>query len=75
MVEMEADTLPTYFVIDKVCKKIKSNVPTKQKVIEKILEEGYNAVSTHFNPIGIKTNASIRIVEKGIRNALKKYTI
>ena len=66
----EAGTLPTYYVIDKVCKKIKSNVPAKQKVIENILDEGYNAVSTHFNPIGIKTNANIGIVEKGIKNAL-----
>lgn len=66
----EAGTLPTYYVIDKVCKKIKSNVPAKQKVIENILDKGYNAVSTHFNPIGIKTNATIGIVEKGIKNAL-----
>jgi len=70
IIEKEVDTLPTYYVIDKVCKKMKTNVPAKQKVIEKILEEGYKAVSTHFNPIGIKTNATIRIVEKGIKNAL-----
>jgi tRNA (guanine26-N2/guanine27-N2)-dimethyltransferase len=70
IIEMEVDALPTYYVIDKICKKIKSNVPAKQKVIEKITKEGYNAISTHFNPIGIKTNASIGIVEKGIKNAL-----
>jgi tRNA (guanine26-N2/guanine27-N2)-dimethyltransferase len=70
IIEMEVNALPTYYVIDKICKKIKSNVPAKQKVITMIREEGYDAVSTHFNPIGIKTNATIERVKKSIKNAL-----
>jgi len=70
ILEREADASPTYYVIDKICKKIKANVPPKQQIIGKIVEEGYKAVSTHFNPMGIKTNATIGIVEKSIKNAL-----
>lgn len=70
IIEMEVNASPTYYVIDKICKKMKSNVPAKQKVIAKIREEGYEAISTHFNPIGIKTNATIEIVKKSIKNAL-----
>jgi len=60
----------SYFVIDKICKKIKTNVPPKEKIIERLLKRGYNASATHFNPRGIKTNATIEKVKKGIKEAL-----
>ena len=70
VIENEIETPPTYFVIDKICKNIKTNVPPKEKIIDQLLKRGYNASATHFNPRGIKTNATIEKVKKEIKNAL-----
>jgi len=66
----ELDASPTYYVVDRVCKKLRLCVPSKQRVTRRLVELGYKASLTHFNTMGIKTNASIEIVERVIRETL-----
>lgn len=63
----EIDAPPTYFVLDKICKKLGVPATSRRKVVQKIGEMGYQAVRTHFNPNGIKSDASIRVIEEAIK--------
>jgi tRNA G26 N,N-dimethylase Trm1 len=43
---------------------------SRDRVIGKLKEMGYQAAKTHFNPRGIKTNALILAVEEAINAEL-----
>jgi tRNA (guanine26-N2/guanine27-N2)-dimethyltransferase len=70
MVLGEADAQPTYYVVNRVCKKLGLRVPSKKSVIRRLGELGYKATSTHFKPMGIKSNAPIGVVESVIKESL-----
>ncbi len=53
----EADSGPTYFVVDKVCNKLSLPVPSVVSVLEVLRANGFQAVPTHFNSRGIRTGA------------------
>ena len=55
----EADFPPTYFSVDKVCEKLKVSSTSLDRIIDNLVKMGYDATRTHFNPQGIKSNASI----------------
>ena len=60
----------SYFVIDKICDKLSLPVPSTEKVIRKLHENGFLAFPTHFDPRGIRTTApAIRII-----NLIKEAT-
>ena len=63
----EATAPPTYFVIDKVSKKLNLPAPANQTVAKELQNRGFQAVFTHFNPRGIKTDASALDVKRVIR--------
>ena len=60
----EAESPVTYYDIHKICKKLKISAPKLDLIISKIKDSGFDVFKTHFNPIGIKTNASIKDIEK-----------
>ena len=35
-----------------------------QEIFDEIKNQGFIAIKTHFNPLGIKTNATIKDIEK-----------
>jgi tRNA (guanine26-N2/guanine27-N2)-dimethyltransferase len=69
-VEEELNEPPTYFVIDKITDKLGISVPPVKKVLQKIRSKGFTATPTHFNPRGIRTNASSKLVKKAIKECV-----
>lgn len=68
LIRNEADAPITYYAVDKICDKLNLPVPPQKKVVKKLKEEGFKAFLTHFNSRGIKTDASVEIVKKIIKN-------
>jgi tRNA (guanine26-N2/guanine27-N2)-dimethyltransferase len=64
LVKNEAEAPITYFVVDKICDKINSTIPSQQKIIKKLKEDGLQAVLTHFNSRGIKTDGSAEKIKE-----------
>lgn len=60
----EADGRPTYFRIDKISKKLGLPGLSKSKLIQKLVEHGYQATETHFNTQGIRSNAPIHVIKR-----------
>ena len=60
----ESTTPPTYYVIDKLSGKLKLPAPSVQAFLTALQNSGCQAVPTHFNTRGIKTNASALTMQK-----------
>ena len=56
--KIEANAPSTFYDIHKVCRALKISAPKFDMVFDKLKEEGFIAVKTHYSPLGIKTNAS-----------------
>lgn len=63
----EGETYPTYYVVDRISERLGLSPPPKADVIKKLVEFGYQAIPTHFNPQGIKSNAPINAIEKAVK--------
>ena len=70
LIEAESIAMPTYYVIDKLSGKLNLPAPSNQAFLVALREAGYQAVPTHFNPRGIKTNALAFMMH----NILRKLT-
>ena len=66
-VKNEAEMPATYYVIDKLSGKFNLPAPANNAFLEALIESGSRAVSTHFNPRGLKTDASAAIMQKILR--------
>ncbi len=64
----EADAAPTYYVLDKISAKLSLPAPPVVTVLNKVKENGFQAIPTHFNSRGIKTDAP----SLAVQNILKK---
>ncbi len=51
---------PFYYRIEYAASALGRNMPRMESLIEKLIEEGYSASRTHFEPTGIRTNAPPR---------------
>jgi tRNA (guanine26-N2/guanine27-N2)-dimethyltransferase len=60
----EGTAAPTYFVIDKLSGKLKLPAPSNQAFLTALQSSDFQAVPTHFNPRGIKTNAPALAMHK-----------
>jgi tRNA (guanine26-N2/guanine27-N2)-dimethyltransferase len=67
----EAKAPITYFVVDKFCDKLNLPSPSTIKVMEELQNMGFQAVLTHFNSKGIRTDASANVVKEIITRVLK----
>jgi tRNA (guanine26-N2/guanine27-N2)-dimethyltransferase len=63
----EATAPVTYYVIDKLSEKLKLPGPSVQAFLTCLKDSGFQAVPTHFNTRGIKTDASAQIMQKILR--------
>jgi tRNA (guanine26-N2/guanine27-N2)-dimethyltransferase len=63
----EATAPQTYYVIDKLSGKLNLPAPSNQAFIAALRNSGFEAVPTHFNPRGIKTNAPALAMHKVLR--------
>jgi tRNA (guanine26-N2/guanine27-N2)-dimethyltransferase len=66
LIKSEAEAPVTYFTVDKICDKLNLPVPAQKKVLDKVREAGFQAVLTHFNSRGFRTDAPANIVKEVI---------
>lgn len=66
---IEAKSPATFYDVHKICKILKISAPKLDLVFGNLEKEGFEAVKTHFNPLGIKTNAPLKKI-KGIIKTL-----
>ncbi|WP_295115950.1 tRNA (guanine(10)-N(2))-dimethyltransferase [uncultured Methanobrevibacter sp.] len=55
----EADAPATFFDVHTICKSLKVSAPKLDLIFDEIISQGFDAVKTHYNPLGIKTDANI----------------
>jgi tRNA (guanine26-N2/guanine27-N2)-dimethyltransferase len=63
----EANTPATYFVIDKLSGKLNLPAPSNESFLCALQRNGFQAVLTHFNPRGIKTDSPALMMHKLLR--------
>ena len=64
LVQNEAEAPVTYYRVDKICDKLNLPIPPQKKVLEKIRKAGFQAVLTHFNSRGLRTDAPANVVKE-----------
>ncbi|MCL2359045.1 MAG: tRNA (guanine(10)-N(2))-dimethyltransferase [Nitrososphaerota archaeon] len=67
LINAETTMPPTYYVIDKLSRKLNLPAPANQTFIEALKKSGYQATPTHFNPRGIKTNTPAMVMHQILR--------
>lgn len=68
LVQNEAEAQVTYYAVDRICDKLNLPVPPQKKVLDRIKKEGFQAVLTHFNSRGFRTEAPADIIKEIITN-------
>ncbi len=64
LIKAEATSPSTYYVIDKLSGKLNLPAPSNQAFLAALQKVGFQAVPTHFNPRGIKTDAPALAMHK-----------
>ncbi|MGQ9624822.1 MAG: tRNA (guanine(10)-N(2))-dimethyltransferase [Candidatus Bathycorpusculaceae bacterium] len=70
LTKSEVDAPITYYVLDKICGKLSISVPPVRKILGALQEKGFVASLTHFNPKGIRTNASVKDIKEILLGAV-----
>lgn len=65
----EASAPITYFVVDKLSGKLGLPSPSIQSFINALRKGGFEAVQTHFNTRGIRTDAPLTAMHKLLKEA------
>jgi len=63
----EASAPITYFVVDKLSGKLGLPSPSIQAFINEVRKEGFQAVQTHFNTRGVRTDAPMPTIQKVLK--------
>jgi len=66
LIRGEVEGPATYYVTDKVCDQLGTPTPPLTAVLEELRREGFQAVPTHFNSRGFKTDAPAWVVKEAI---------
>lgn len=64
---IEAKSPATFYDVHKICKILKISAPKLDLVFGNLEKEGFEAVKTHFNPLGIKTNGPLKKIKEIIK--------
>lgn len=64
LARVEAEAPMTYYAIDKVCDRLNLRIPPLIKVMDNLRARGFQAVPTHFNSRGIRTDAPAKTVKE-----------
>ncbi|MDR2967025.1 MAG: tRNA (guanine(26)-N(2))-dimethyltransferase [Methanobacteriaceae archaeon] len=65
----EANAPITFYDIHVICKNLKISAPKLENVLDNLKKKGFIAIKTHFNPIGIKTDAGIENVKLIVKSS------
>ena len=61
---LEANAPATFFDVHAICKSLKISAPKLDLIFDEIKKEGFIAIKTHYNPLGIKTDANIKDIQR-----------
>ena len=65
----EAEAPVTYYVIDQISDKLASPVPSVHAMLQSLRDNGFQAVPTHFNTRGIRTDAPAMTMQQLLKKA------
>jgi tRNA (guanine26-N2/guanine27-N2)-dimethyltransferase len=65
----EAEAPTTYYVIDQISDKLAAPVPSVSAMLQSLRNNGFQAVQTHFNSRGIRTNARALTMQELLKKA------
>ncbi|MEM6869355.1 MAG: tRNA (guanine-N1)-methyltransferase [Cyanobacteria bacterium P01_C01_bin.121] len=68
IMQAEIDLPPYYYPLAEIGRRGKIDIPPKQRLIERLQAEGFNAADTHIDTQAIKTNAPIDVCVQLARN-------
>lgn len=71
LTKTETKAPATYYVIDKLSGKLKLPAPSVQAFLTALQNSGFQAVPTHFNTRGIKTDAPALIMHKLLKEIVE----
>jgi len=71
LAKSEAEAPITYYAIDKICDKLNLRIPPLTKTMDELRGAGFQAVPTHFNSRGIRTDAPISVLKALIRRLVQ----
>ena len=60
----EADAPATFYDVHSICKSLKLSAPKFDLILDEIRNEGFDAIKTHYNPLGIKSDAGIENIKR-----------
>ena len=69
---IEAEAPATFYDVHSICKSLKISAPKFDLVLDEIRKEGFIAIKTHYNPLGIKSDAGIKDIEQILLNTIEK---
>ena len=58
---------PWYFHIHKICSRLGIQSPRTEQIFDKMKKKGFKISKTHFEPLGIKTDADLKSIKKIIQ--------
>lgn len=61
---LEAKAPATFFDVHAICKSLKISAPKLDRIFDEMKNKGFIAIKTHYNPLGIKTDANIEDIKK-----------
>ena len=71
LTKQEASAPITYYVLDKLTGKLGLPSMSVEAFADKLRSAGFQAVQTHFNPRGIRTNATALTTHQLLKSLLK----
>ena len=71
LAKTEASAPPTYYVLDKLSGKLNLPAPSVQAFLTALSGSGFQAVQTHFNTRGIKTNAPTLAMQSLLKEIIR----
>jgi len=75
LIKNEVDAPIAYYVLDRLCDELALPVPPVNSFIRALREEGFEAFRTHFNPRGVKTNASAMLIKELLRIVITREAV
>jgi tRNA (guanine26-N2/guanine27-N2)-dimethyltransferase len=60
---IEADAPATYYDVHSICKSLKLSAPKFDLILSELENNGFEAVKTHYDPLGIKSDAGIEDIK------------
>ena len=74
LIQNEAEAPITYYMVDKICDKLNLPVPPQKSVLDKLRADGFQAVPTHFNSRGFRTDAPANTIREIITELASKQS-